>query len=262
MNFQDMQNLTTYRARQYGVNFGNPINNQTSGLNPPYSLKMLLNLGYAEFLSRTMDYPIAALAVTFPSQANVSSYSLNPVPNQAGGAANPAALRVYEMTYTPAGAQERYIRIVGTPRFRAYAGGYVRRFGNYAQWPQVVSQMFGRRQLDMVPGTAVANDTIKLTICPDIIATGTTCTAANGGQLSADADVPLIPSQFHMAPVEYALSQILDMAKGASQRENCEKRFEGYVEKAIEFASSYGEGDMEQVVVDPWQTPLTDADFT
>jgi hypothetical protein len=257
MNFGDLQNVVLFRARQHGVNFGGAPGNQTTDVDPPYIVQLYLNQGYNEFLSRTQEAGIATLKVSFltfnAQQSGVGGQfiPLNPIP-ALGGTVNPSALRVYEFTYTQAAAQERYIPIVGTARFRRWAGGYTRRLGNYAAFPQVTSQQFGKRQIDMVPGIGVNGDTINLTVCPDPQSSPANCPASNGGILANNTDVPLVPPQFHNALVEYALAEVCDANGKSAQRDVARKRFDLYVEQALEFGASYGEGDSEQSVVDVW----------
>ncbi len=179
---------------------------------------------------------------------------------------NPFALQVYEMTYVQGpvwGAGiERYIpTLIGTPRFRLLSGGYVRRYGNYAAFPQVASQMFGTRQLAFVPGVGNNGDCMKLTICPDVGTDayyntpqmgGIVVPASFGGVLSAPTDRPLIPPQFHGAPVEFAVMKCALAAGKTDVADRAEKAFDKYIRRARQFGSSYGEGDAEQTVQDPW----------
>lgn len=249
-----MQNLVLMRARTRGVNFGGAPTNAVSDFDPPYFVQLMLNTAYNEFLSRTNTFPIATLEVFTPSVAAAQTISLKPIPAN-GGTINPAALRVYEMTYTQAGAQERYVPIIGTPRFRDLTGGYLSRFGVQGV-PRAACQQFGQRTLDVFPSVATAGDTIKLTICPDPQSSPAACPCSSGGIMANNADVPLIPPQFHNALVEYALSKVCDAANKTFQRDAALAAFEKYVNDAMEFAGSYGEGDAEQRVEDSWPMVL------
>jgi hypothetical protein len=246
-----MQNAVLSKARVYGTNWGSPTQNAASNYDPPYLVKLMLNEGYNNFLARTMNYPIAAIKVSFPTRALVTAYTINPIP-PSGGTINPSALRVYELTYTPSGAQERRVVSVSTARFRAATNEYKSRLGVYSSWPQFWSQLFGRRQIDIWPGTAVANDVISLTICPDPQSSPAGCPAANGGVLVNDTDVPLIPPEFHQALVHYAVSELCEAANAMDQANLTRAKYEKMVEDAINFGSSYGEGDPEQSVIDIW----------
>jgi hypothetical protein len=255
MTFGDLQNLVLWRLRQRGVNFGGAPSNGASDYNPPYIVGVLLNEGYAEFLSRTQDYPIAALRVIFPSTANAQSYSLSPIPPN-GGTLNPFATRVYEVTYTQnAGGGvgiEYLVPIVSTVRFRQMSGAYTRRNSYYGPRPLVAAQLYGKPQLDVLPGTATAGDHFSATILPDVVATGTTLPAAQGGSLQNNADVPIMPAQFHMALADYAVAKAGDAADKTAQTEAALKSFEDYVLRAMEYGASRGEGDPEQRVTDTW----------
>jgi len=282
---QDLANAFLSRLRQRGINWGGQPQNNIQDYNPPNEVLVLMNTAYNEFLSDTKDTPIAALKIPFLSVANAMSYPLNPVPtqpptNQASPLlvqGNPFALCVYECTYSQqtsafgVWSNERYIPIQGTPRFRAQAGAYQRRYANYGTYPESVAQLFGRQQLDVLPGTAVAGDLFQVTICPDPLATyyyyvgsvmpaGATAgtmapTAAQGGALVMAKDVPLFPSQFHMAIVEKMVEFAADAADKTTTRDFAAARYKDYVERAREFGSAYGEGDAEQVVTDTW-SPL------
>lgn len=251
MTFQDMQNAVLQRLRQRGVNFGGTAAGSATDFDPPYAVKMYLNTAYNEFLSRTQQNPIASIKVSFPTTLNAQSYGLNPIPAN-GGVINPAALRVYEITYTQAGAQERYIEGVSSPRFRALTGNYVRRFGNNGPIPRYWAQEFGLRTLDLWPGTSTAGDLISATITPDPQSSPANCPCSNGGAMVNDADVPLIPPQFHIGLVSYALGQMFDAGTQFAQRDNALQQWEQKIQEALDFGSATGEGDAEQVVTDFW----------
>ena len=179
-----MQNAVLNRLRQGGVNWGNPPTQGNTSFNPPYEVALYLNEGYTNFLARTQNYSLAPLKVSFPTQSNVNSYSINPIPPNVG-TINPAALRVYEFTYTPINAQERRIDFVSTTRFRSLTAQYIARLGAYSAWPRFVTQLFDRQQIDLWPGTATAGDKINLTICPNPQASPSSVSAANGGMFSS-----------------------------------------------------------------------------
>lgn len=271
MTLADMQNVVLSRLRGQGLNFGGAPSSPSMGTTPLYQVTLYLNYGYNEFLTRTMDYqmPGCALKIPFSTLANVSSYPLYPPPNTPSvtypfvttsytpNSPNPAVMRVFEMTYTqspgstPPG-QELYVPLIGTTRFRQWAGGYTRRLANYSSVPEVASQQFGKNIIDILPGTAVAGDLIQLTIYPDIIATGTRLPASGGGVLVNATDVPLVPPSMRMALVEYAVMQLADSLQRPGTRDRAEQRFEQYLQNAMELGFRYGEGDSEQVVFDPW----------
>lgn len=251
MLFQDLQNAVLGKCRVLGVNWSDvPTNNSTSFITP-YQVNLFLNIAYNEFLSRTKDYPIAAIQVSFPTQATVNSYSISPVPAN-GNITNPAALRVYEFVYQTGNAQNRRVEQFSTARFRAHTNQYQNRFGSYSNWPAFWTQLFGRQQIDIWPGTATANDMIHLTICPDPMKTGQTVTAALGGILVNPADEPLIPSQFQMALVYWAVAEICDAQNKPQQQQTNMQAFEKLVNDALLYGSSFGEGDPEQAIINMW----------
>lgn len=258
MNFQDMQNAVLSKGRLLGLSWGNtPTNVPNTPLSnlqyysPQYQVQLYLNLGYQEFLSRTNAYPIAALQVQFPTQANVNSYPIRPVPAN-GPNVNPAALRIYEFVYQIANAQSRRVEQFSTARFRRQTNQYMNRLGSYSSWPQFWTQLFGRPQIDIWPGTVSALDTIYLTICPDPMTTSTSVPANLGGILVKDSDMPLMPPQFHMAPVYWAIQEMCDAANKPQQQQANQGAFEKLVSDALIFGSAFGEGDPEQSVIPMW----------
>ena len=248
MTRADIANLCLWRLRQFGVNFGAAPQNTGQSFDPPYAINLLINQAYSEFIERTADNPIVALSCTFPSAAGAQSYALSPLPPQAGGAPNPAAVRVYEMTYAYQNGQEYSVPLVSTERFRRLSGSYTRRQSYYGPRPLAATQMFGRPQLDVLPGTATTGDTIRVTIAPDPVSSPPGVTAANGGQLVNDADVPLIPPAFHMALVEYVVAKACDAANKDAQRKVANDAFEGYIVRAGEYGAARGSGDPEMRV--------------
>ena len=251
MNFSDMQTAVLYRLRQQGGQFGTPPSNPANAFMPPYEISLFLNMGYNDFLSKTMDFPLAAVVCTFPTAATVMSYPLTPIPPN-GLTINPAAMKVYEFLYVQQGSYQRYIPIVSTKEFRQKTGGYQLRFGVYSSWPYFVSQLWGQRVLQLYPGTANITDQIIMTICPDPMATGTTCTAALGGILAAPTDVPLFPSQFHEALIEFAVAKLSEQADKQDQRDFAEKKYLELVNDAMMFGRTTGEGATEQMVESWW----------
>jgi len=255
-SFQNMQNLVLWRTRARGVNFGNTPSNSSNDQSPPILVQGLLNAGYSEFLSRTLDCGIAVLKCQFLTVANATAYSLRPLPLYTDGVtANPAAIRVLEGTYTTQvggenGGYEYKFDLVSTKRFGAVTGNYTRRLSWFG--PRVIygSQLYGRPQLDVAPGTATAGDTISLTIVPDPANSPTTVPVASGGPLQAATDVPLFPQQFHMALVEYAVWQAAMAADKAQTAQLAKEAFEKYVNDAQCFGANFGNGDPECSVLD------------
>jgi hypothetical protein len=248
-----LQNAVLLRLRQIGPNFGQaPTNGQTSFTNP-YELQLYINEGYTNFLSETQTFPTFALKVPFTTQANVTNYSLNPVP-PFKGTVNPVALRVYEFTYTPLNSQERRIPFVSTHKFRNITGQYLNRLGVYSAWPLYVTQLFDRQLIDMWPGTATAGDTIQLTMLPNPSLTGTTCVASAGGALVNPTDIPLLPIQFHPNIVDWVVWQLGQMSDNITAAQNAQASYENGVQKALEYGSNHGEGDSENHVIDRFGT--------
>jgi hypothetical protein len=251
MLFQDLQNAVLGKCRLLGINWGDvPTNNSTSFITP-YQVNLFLNIAYNEFLSRTKDYPVAAIQVSFQTQANVNSYPLNPIP-AFGTYYNPAALRVYEFVYQTGNAQSRRVPQFSTARFRAQTNQYQNRFGAYSSYPAFWTQLFGRPQIDIWPGSVNANDLIHLTICPDPMKTGQTVVASLGGMLVNPTDEPLIPSQFQMALVYWAVAEICDSQNKPQQQQTNLQAFEKLVNDALLFGAAFGEGDPEQTVISQW----------
>jgi hypothetical protein len=267
VNLGDMTNMALWRLRAAGVNFGGAPANGPTDQDPPYAMTQLFNEGYGEVLALTKDYPLAAVKLWVPSVAQAQRYSLQPVPpNPLSGAplaVNPYALCVYEMTYFmgsaglpwPPASLEYWTPIVSTAKFRGDAGAYTRRNSYYGPRPLIAAQLFGEPFLDVLPGTAEANDWMTFTVCPDILATGSTLPAANGGTLQNATDVPLFPAEFHKALIEYVIWVAADAADKTDQSAKAEQRFGGYIERMLEFGAARGEGDPEQRVLDTWAIP-------
>lgn len=245
--FQDLQNVTLARLRAAGVNFGAAAANTPADVTPPYQLKLYLNLGYQEALSRSKDYMLAPVFVAVPSIAMAMSYPMEPL-----GAGLQSALQVHEVTYTQVGAQTRYIPYLPWQKFRSETGGYLGRFNSFNQLPRCWTQMLNRRQIDFYPGTSTGGDTIGLTITPNP-QKSVGIAAALGGPLVQDADVPLIPDQFHLALVEYAVAQFCEQLNRQSVADRAIGKWTEYMDAMMDFGAAMGEGDPTQTVVDPYE---------
>lgn len=256
MNFQDIQNAILQRLRQRGVNWGNSPSNFSTDLVPPYWVKQEANNAYGRFLGIIKDYPIATLDVFLSSSANAPSIPLNPVPSL-GRVMNPAVMQVYEMSYVPSGGQERYIPFVSAKKFRDYTALYQQRLGNFAAWPDFVTQLFGKKIIDMSPGTSVQGDVIHLTVCPDPLLTnaasyptGNAPSCNAGGIMKIDSDIPLLPPDYHQAIVEGAVFTIAKSLDKKETQDDARAEWDRYVQEALDFGSTVAEGDAEQSVDD------------
>lgn len=269
MTLQQIQTYMLWGTRSAGINyaFTGANTNATTDFVSPQNTIILANEGYASFLERTVDAKLATVVTQFltaGANTNVGTFcSINPIPAQTaplGSQVNCSALKVYEMTYFQqnnsnpgvSGQIEYYIPLVSSGRFRRLAGGYIRRVGNFASYPRVASQQFGERTLQFLPGLGVNGDTIQLTVCPDIVNSPGSCTAANGGALANPSDVPLLPTQFHRAIVEYGKGEIFRANGNLIEAGKCEDRFSQFVDQANEYGSAWTEGDPEQYVQDRW----------
>jgi hypothetical protein len=236
--FQDLQNLSLWRLRQRGVNFQAAPGNGPNDVVPPYVINTLLNLGYSEFLTATIEAYIATLKTSFLTVANATAYSLRPMPNTPANVANPAPLRVLEVTYTTATGMEYGVELVDTKRFASLSGNYSRRLSWFGPRVQYAARLYRRPQLEVLPGTATAGDTMSVTFVPDPAnSAGVAC--ALGGPMSQAGDVPLIPAEFHQALVEYVVinaGSTLDKAVGVAR---AQEKWDSYVLKAL------GEGATE-----------------
>lgn len=258
--FNDLQNLLLWRLRQRGVNFGNAPGNGAGDAVPPYVAQQLLNLGYNEFAAKTMESGIMTLKVAFPTVLNATAYSLRPIPPN-GATLNPAALRVLEGTYTTqAGGQnsgyEYEFELVSVTRFKQLSGDYTRRLSWQGPRTLYACQLYGRPQLDVLPGSPVTGDLIQLTVVPDPGNAPANLTAAAGGPLANPTDVPLFPSQFHQALVEYGVMNAGSAIDKALDTKRAEDRWQQYIADALEFGATYGSGDPETRVLDTWATPI------
>jgi hypothetical protein len=257
-NFQFLQNLAIARLGLNGSNFSGAPNNAPNDLDPPALVQGLINLGYNEFLSRTLESGIAVLKVSFLTTINAISFPLRPLPVSTDGITpNPAALRVLEGTYTQqaglsnAGYEYRF-PVVDEKTFRALAGDYTRRLTWFGPRVEYGSQLYGRPQLDIIPGCAISGDTINLTVVPDPQNAPNGLSAAMGGPLTNAADVPLFPAQFHMALVEYVVMNLGQNVDQPTDVAAAQKRWEQYVLDAQLFGSTYGDGYTSMNTLDTW----------
>jgi len=191
-----------------------------------------------------------AMKLQFASVSGVNSYPLNPVPANANGLTNPSALRVLEMTYTQQGGVEQYIPIISTQRFRNLTGQYTARYASYSPIPDTGAQMFGKRTLDLYPGTSTAGDTISLTCIPDVQATGTNVPCISGGLMQALTDEPIFYAEFHIALAYYATALVCQAADKPDQFKSNMALFQAEVDDALGAYSVIGEGDSEIQVQD------------
>jgi len=255
-NFQFLQNLAIARLGLAGSNFSGAPGNSPTDLDPPILVQGLLNLGYSEFLSQTLESGIAVLKVQFLTTINAISFPIRPLPVGIDGVtANPAALRILEGTYTqqagqPNAGYEYRFPIIDEKRFRAYAGDYTRRLTWFGPRVEYGSQLFGRPQLDVLPGCAISGDTISLTIVPDPANAPTGLAASAGGPLSQPTDVPLFPAQFHQALVDYVVMNIGMNADQANDVQMAEKRWNNYILAAQAFGATTGEGFTSMNTID------------
>jgi hypothetical protein len=266
VNFNLLQNVTLFRSRQRGANFGNPGTpaNTSSDYTVPTYVTDMLNEGYQEFLSRTKDYPLAPVQCWFKSVANAQVYPLNPLPANPTGFANPKAMSCYEGSYFQGSAGgffppgigsvvEYRIDFVSVDRFRYASGQYQRRNSWSGPRPYVAMQRWGQPFVDILPATATTGDYMYFFVCPDPLGSPVSVPAQLGGKLVNPSDEPLIDRQYHMALVEYALSQLLPALGRQQEADAAEKRFEKYVNDALMFGATRLSGDPEQRVIDTWQ---------
>jgi hypothetical protein len=216
-------------------------------------------MGYSAFLEATIEARIATLKLGFLTTLNAVSYPLNPVPAD-GATVNPAAMWVYEGTYTTqVGGQnagyEYNFEIVGTEKFKFLSGDYTRRLSYFGPRIEYASRLYRKPQLDVFPGTATAGDLIQLTICPDPNLSPLTVPASLGGPLQNGTDVPLFPQQFHMALVEYVVMNSGDAMDKSNQVDRAEKRWQAYIDAALT-AGGVDDGGEPMMLVDSWLPPI------
>lgn len=258
-NFQFIQNLAIARCGLNGANWTpGAIQSGTTDLDPPILVQGLINLGYSEFLSQTLESGIAVLKTSFRTTLNAISYPLRPLPLFTDGITpNPAALRVLEATYTQqaglsnAGYEYRF-PVIDTKSFRALAGDYTRRLTWFGPRVEYGCQLYGRPQLDIIPGCAISGDTISLTIVPDPANSPAGVPASAGGALANPTDVPLFPQQFHMALVDYCVMNLGQNVDQPNDVAAAQRRWDAYVQAALLFGSTYGDGFTEMNTMDTY----------
>lgn len=247
---QDIFNLALYRTRQAGINFGGAPTG--TAWTPPAALFLLANQGYGELLSRCVDYlAFCAQEVSFTTaNANTPAAQMINMRPINGVAGNPSVLKLLELTYTQNGGATWYIPTVSTDRFRREVGAYIRRLGNYGDYPLKASQQFGEGILEIYPGFAVNGDTVTMTFIPDPTDPNNSAPCSAGGPIAQMTDVPLGPSTFHMALVDYLIYNIADSmdSAGNTKAQAALKRWEQFIETLGEFGEAFGEGDPEQRV--------------
>lgn len=264
MIFQDLQNEVLFRIRGRGVNFGGAINTNAGDILTPYQIKLKLNQKYNEILFRTRDAAPWPMKIKVATVASTNNYGLRPIGNDPNGNPNPVAMRLIRLDYTYAAGgqigQTRRIRGYGTQKFDQATFQGALRLGAYAALPVVWSQMNSDpNSFDLYPGTATTGDILTLTIVPDPQATARlapTITCANGGPMVQDADVPLIPDEFHAALVEGAVADILRALNRKVEADDAKAAFEDYISQAQDFGVLEGEGESDQVVEDVYPDPL------
>ncbi len=264
-NFQFLQNLALWRLRQRGVSFGNAPGNGPTDQDPPSLVQQLLNQGYSEFLSRTLESKIAIVKTQFLTTLNAIAYPISPLPNTPLDAANPALMRILELTYTTQtggtnAGYEYIVDLISGDRFAQVTGGYTRRLSWFGPRVLYAARIHRKTQLEVAPGTATAGDIITITGVPDPNASAIGVSAANGGQLVNPTDVPLFPQQFHMALVEYCVMNAGDAANKNAQVQAAAQKWEAYVLAAMDEGSTEDGGDPMRLV-DTWGTPLAREGF-
>ncbi len=259
-NFQNLQNLAVARLGLAGSNFSGPLGSAANDLDPPVLVQGLLNQGYSEFLSQTLESGIATLKVSFLTTINAIAFPIRPLPVAVDGVTpNPAVLRLLEGTYTQQAGQanagyEYRFPIVDEKTFRAFAGDYTRRLTWFGPRVEYGSQLFGRPQLDIIPGCAISGDTISLTIVPDPANSPSGVPASAGGALVNPNDVPIFPSQFHMALVEYVVMNLGQNVDRAEDVKNASARWDKYVLDAQTFGATFGEGYSSMNTIDVYDS--------
>jgi hypothetical protein len=274
VTFQDIQSYILARLRQRGVNFGGVPGNGATDLDPPVLVKLAANTAYNVTLRRTLDFRPATIDVDFLTVAGATNFSLQPLPNGYNGATGfvpnsalrPAIMQVYELRYfygNPGAvgglAQERYIPSISTVKFRRLTGGYTQRQGTLGPFPRRVVQIYGLKRVDLFPGFATTNDTVKLYACPDPQGTeqaypGGQIPCAYGGQLTNPLDVPLLPNDLHMALVHHATAQLCGISDKASEEKKEYALWQSYIDVLDEYGATTMEGEAEQQVEDIWST--------
>lgn len=270
-----MANLVLARLRARGVNFGGAPTNVGTDYDPPAEVLDAINEGYSQLLDDTQDFRVAVLDVDVLTIAGAQSYSTQSLPNGPGvgnNALRPAAMRVYEMRYaygnSTAGtlAQERRIPYVSTDKFRERTGNYTMRLNSGSAFPYCWTSQYNIPRIDVYPGTATANDTLRLFICPDPLGTeaahpGGIVPCSLGGILNVGNDVPLIlPRSLHVGIVHWATALLAPQADKGAVADRERALYDNVVELAEQHGAASGEGDSEQRVVDPWAALVTVSD--
>lgn len=281
MNFVTLQNLVLKRMRLPGVNFVGPSltpTNATTSYDSPTEVQVLLNQGYQEFISRTLEYAIVTVKLPFTFPQGLRRIPLTPLPTWTGMVGpgspvvyNPAVMRIREFTYyygssgsaDPTSLTEYDVPLISTVRFKGMSGGYVWRRGSTGSRPYYAAQLNGDEHfLDVYPVASAVGDTATMTIVPDISATSDAFagnplvmpTCSNGGPMTLPFDVPLMPGQFHMALVDYAIMILSDGRDKPEMQAAAEKRWEGYIAQALEYGSTRNVGDPEQRVMERYSS--------
>ncbi len=257
-----MQNQVLQRLHQ-PANWGGSAPNTAQSLVPPYWVKLALNTNYGRLLAAVKDFPVCIkpLRINFPTMANQNAVPISPCPSTGSGSVsipNPAALQIYEFSYTQSAGQERYIPFVSTAKFRQYTAGYTQRLGAYSAFPDILCQQFGRGFIQMFPGFGTNGDKINLTICPDPMATENATpgalSCAQGGIMSLDTDRPLVPDEYMQAIVEGAIYEIARALDKTEIANDAKAHWDTMIQEAIDYGSTCAEGDAEQKVIDNWFT--------
>jgi hypothetical protein len=267
-NFGALSNRLLWRLRQRGVSFGNQPTNGVADALPPQAIQDLLNEGYAEFISQTLEAQLATLKLGFLTVAGPvagttigTRYPLAPMPVAAiGGAVQPCVEWIYEGTYTTqTGGQnagyEYEFELTGQDRFKYYAGDYTRRLSWFGPRVIYAARLFKSNFLEVLPGTATAGDLIQLTVAPDVVATGTTVPCAGGGIMTALTDIPLIPAAFHNALVEYGVMNAGDAFDKGGQVQRAADKWDAYIAKAL-WRGAIEDGGYPSTVVDVWDSHI------
>lgn len=247
-SFINLQALAISRLGLAGSSFSGPLSNSDTDLDPPNLVKGLLNAGYSEFLSQTLESGIAVVKVSFLTTANAITFPIRPLPVAIDGTTpNPAVLRILEGTYTQQGGAanagyEYWFPVKDEKSFRAFTGSYTRRLTWFGPRVEMASQVFGKPFLDVAPGCAIDGDIISLTIVPDPANSPVGVPATAGGALVNDADIPLFPSQFHMALVEYVVMNLGQNVDRSENVDRAEKKWQQYILDAQTFGATYGDG--------------------
>ncbi len=255
--FQQLQSYALWRLRSRGaLPFTAPPTNSESDQNPPSIIKALLNTGYNEFLSRTMESGIAVYGAGFYTNAGDTRWPLRPCPNSIFNDPQLAAMRVLEATYNMGGnsittGQTFDIEICSTEKFKQITGAYTRRASWFGPRVLYATQLFGQPYLDIAPGIATSGDYINLTCVPDP-ENSPLVPCQYGGPMVNPGDVPLFPSQFHRALVEFVVMECGDASDKTNQSKRAEEKWEKYIAEALAWGVTRGQGMPEVGVKDTY----------